>query len=73
MEVEDLLHAFFLCSKSLVAGQVLLGYVQQCIRGLTLEAVLRLELGPALEDVDQLAVVCLLPTVLMYIWKTRAE
>ena len=32
---------------------------------------LRLELGPDLSDVDQLAVVCLLATGLVYIWATR--
>ena len=32
---------------------------------------LRLELGPDLSDVDQLAVVCLLATGLIYIWATR--
>ena len=32
---------------------------------------LRLELGPDLRDVDQLAVVCLLATGLVYIWATR--
>ena len=73
IDVENLLHAFFLCNKSMVAGHALLGYAQQCIPDLTPEAVLRLELGPALDDVDQLAVVSLLATGLMYIWKMRAE
>ena len=70
---EDLMHAFFLCQKSAVAGHALLGYAQQCLPDLTPEQVLRLELGPDLGDGDQLAVVCLLATGLVYIWETRVQ
>ena len=70
---EDLMHAFFLCQKSAVAGHALLGYAQQCLPDLTPEQVLRLELGLDLSDGDQLAVVCLLATGLVYIWETRVQ
>ena len=73
LEVEDLLHAFFLCQKSMVAGHALLGYVQHCVPGLSPEEALRLELGQNLEDADQLATVCVLATGLMYIWTTRTK
>ena len=73
LEVEDLLHAFFLCQKSMVAGHALLGYVQHCVPGLSPEEALRLELGQNLEDADQLATVCVLATGLMYIWTTRTQ
>ena len=73
MGVEDLLHAFFLCNKSMVAGHALFGYALRCIPDLTPEAALRLELGLDLDDVDKLAVVSVLATGLMYIWKTRVE
>ena len=48
-------------------------YAQQCLPDLTPEQVLRLELGPDLCDGDQLAVVCLLATGLVYIWETRVQ
>ena len=72
-DVEDQLHAFFACQKSLVPGLALLGYVQQVIPNLNPEDALRLELGHDHSDVDQLASVCLLSTGLKYIWETRAE
>ena len=72
-DVEDQLHAFFSCQKSMVAGLALLGYVQQATPNLNPEEALRLELGHDLSDVDELASVCLLSTGLKYIWETRAE
>ena len=73
VENEDLLHAFFNCQKSMLAGHALLGYLQHCIPDLSPEEALRLELGEVLDEVDQLAAVCLLSTGLMYIWETRVD
>ena len=54
-------------------GNALLGYLQHCIPDLSPEEALRLELGEVLDEVDQLAAVCLLSTGLMYIWETRVD
>ena len=72
-DVEDQLHAFFSCLKSLVPGLALLRHMQHAIPNLNPEDALRLELGHDLSDVDQLAAVCLLSTGLKYIWEARAE
>ena len=72
-EREDQLHAFFSCPSSAVSGLALIGYAQRIVSDLSPEKALRLELGGGLDEVDQLAVVCLLSTGLKFIWETRAE
>ena len=49
-----------------------IGYAQRIVSDLSPEKALRLELGGGLDEVYQLAVVCLLSTGLKFIWETRA-
>ena len=70
-EIEDQLHAFFMCQHSLVAGHALLGYLQSAVPGLSPEASLRLELDNSLSEKEELATICMLSTGLKFIWETR--
>ena len=51
----------------------MIGYLQSCIPQLSADEAVRVDLGQELDDVDQLAAVCLLATGLKYIWDTRTE
>ena len=57
----------------MICGLALLGQVQQLVPALTPEAALRLELGPDLDEDQELALVTLLACGLKYIWETRLE
>ena len=70
-DVEDLLHSFFSCPKSAVAGLTLLGHAQTFFPLRTPETALRLEFMGDLSERGELAVVCLLATGLKFIWETR--
>ena len=72
-EVEDPLHALFSCHLSQVAGLGLLGYAQTTVPNLSPEAALKLDLGAALSDKEELATICLLATGWLYIWEARSN
>ena len=72
-EVEDPLHALFFCHLSQVAGLGLLGYAQKTVPNLSPEAAIKLDIGAALSDKEELATVCLLATGWMYIWEARSQ
>ena len=67
-EPEDPLHAFFNCQFNVVTGVALRGYVQSALPNISPEAVLRLELGNELSDVDEL-----ISTGMKYIWESRVQ
>ena len=50
-----------------------LGYVQGLAPDLSPEAALRLELGMQLDEKEELAIMCMLATVMKYIWETRVD
>ena len=72
-EVEDPLHTLFSCHLSQVAGLGLLGYAQTTVPNLSPEAALKLDLGAALSDKEELATICLLVTGWLYIWEARSN
>ena len=71
LEVENLSHCFFDCTKNMIVGLALLGCVQQLIPGLSAEAAVQLDLGVVLPDEENLAALCTLSTGLKYIWEAR--
>ena len=71
LEVENLSHCFFDCTKNMLVGLALLGCVQQLIPGLSAEAAVRLDWGLVLPDEENLAALCTLTTGLKYIWEAR--
>ena len=71
LEAEDLVHSFFDCTKNIQVGLALLGCVQQVVPGLSAEAAVLLDLGSALPQDENLAILCILTTGLKYIWETR--
>jgi hypothetical protein len=73
LEVEDQVHAFFSCPKSMLAGLALLGYVQTFVPNLSPESALKLDLGSELSEQKVLATVCVLATGLKYIWQARQD
>ena len=73
VDMEDPVHAFFLCQQNRLVGHALLGHVQVLAPDLSPEAALRLELGGELSPDEELATMCLLATGLKYIWDARAE
>ena len=73
LDVEDPVHAFFLCHHSRLAGHMLLGYVQKMVPDLSPEAALRLELGEDLSNDEELATTCIIAAGLKYIWEARVE
>ena len=72
-EVEDQVHAFFTCQKSMIPGLACIGYVQTVLPNLSQDEALRLEFGQELSEADCLATVCILSTGLKYIWEARVE
>ena len=70
---EDLNHAFFSCPSSKTVADLLLSWVQIAVPGLQSNSLLRLDFDTPLEEVDQLATLCLISTGLNYIWQARAE
>ena len=72
-EVENPMHAFFVCSFSRVAGLGLLGLIQELCPDLLPEDVLQLELGEDLSDAEELAAVCSIATGLKFIWEARIK
>ena len=72
-EVEDPIHALFSCHLSQVAGLGLLGYAQNTVPNLSPEAAIKLDLGAALSDKEELATICLLATGWLYIWEARSN
>ena len=52
---------------------MLLGYVQIAVPGLSSQAMLRLDFGPDLNEVDTLATLSIISTGLMYIWQARTD
>ena len=71
IEPEDLLHCFFGCTKSLVTGLTLLGWVQHLVPDLSPESALTLDLQQELSEHEELAAVCTLAVGLKYIWEAR--
>ena len=71
VDYEVLVHAFFTCSYSRVAGLALLGWVQGLAPDLSPEGAVQLQLGSDVNEEDELAAVYLLATGLKYIWETR--
>ena len=70
---EDLYHAFFSCPSSRTVADLLLSWVHIAVPGLEFPSLLRLDFGTALDEVDQLATLCLISTGLHYMWQARAE
>ena len=70
-ETDDLMHAFFTCSQSRVAGLGLLGWVQGVSPDLSPEGAVRLQLVQGLADDEVLAAVYLLAIGFRYIWVIR--
>ena len=54
-------------------ADLLLSWVHIVVPGLEFASLLRLEFCTALEEVDQLATLCLISTGLHYMWQARAE
>ena len=71
IEPEDLLHCFFGCTKSLVSGLTLLGWVQNLVPDLSPESAITLDLQQELSEHEELATVCTLAVGLKYIWEAR--
>ena len=71
LDVEDLTHCFFDCTKNMQVGLALLGCVQQLVPGLSPEAAVRLEFGLSLSEEETLAALYTLTTGLKYIWEAR--
>ena len=71
MDTEDILHSFFTCSHSRVAGLGMLGWLQDLCPNLQPEDALQLRLGAELPAEDELAAVCVLATGLKLIWEAR--
>ena len=72
-ETEDLVHAFFTCSQSRVAGLGLLGWVQGVSPDLSPEGAVQLQLVQGLADDEVLAAVYLLAIGFRYIWEIRKK
>ena len=70
-DIEDPSHAFFECSHSRVAGLALLGWVQLLCPNLQTEDALVLQLGGALDDVNERAAVYTIATGLVHILRMR--
>ena len=71
LEVEDLVHSFFDCTKNMGVGLALLGCVQQILPDLSSEAAVLLDFECTLPEEENLAVQCILITGLKYIWEAR--
>ena len=71
MDVEDLTHCFFDCSRNMVVGLALLGCVQQIIPDLSADAAVRLDFRLRLTDEENMAALYILITGLKYIWEMR--
>ena len=71
VDVEDLVHSFFVCTKNMGVGLALLGCVQQILPDLSSEDAVLLDLGCSLPEEETLAVQCILITGLKYIWEAR--
>ena len=72
MDVEDLTHCFFDCSRNMVVGLALLGCVQQIIPDLSADAAVRLDFRLRLTDEENMAALYILITGLKYIWEMRS-
>ena len=71
LEVEDLVHSFFDCTRNMGVGLALLGCVQQILPDLSSENAVLLDFSCRLEEEQTLAVQCILITGLKYIWEAR--
>ena len=72
MDVEDLTHGFFDCSRNMVVGLALLGCVQQIIPDLSADVAVRLDFRLRLTDEENMAALYILITGLKYIWEMRS-
>ena len=72
LDVEDLTHCFFDCSRNMVVGLALLGCVQQIIPDLSADAAVRLDFRLRLTDEENMAALYILITGLKYIWEMRS-
>ena len=72
IDVEDLTHCFFDCSRNMVVGLALLGCVQQIIPDLSADAAVRLDFRLRLTDEENMAALDILITGLKYIWELRS-
>ena len=70
---EDIHHALVSCPTSQGVAAMLLGFVQIAVPGLSSQAMLRLDFGPDLNEVDTLATLSIISTGLMYIWQARSD
>ena len=74
LEKEDLLHSFFSCSASAVAGLTILGWAQSLVPNMDQEQALRLDVGETvLNKEEELALTTILGTGLSYIWEARVK
>ena len=70
-DVEDIIHAFFLCPYNNLAGLRILGWIQVVAPDLSEEDVVQLNFGGALSGEEEVAVLQTLAIGLKYIWEAR--
>ena len=71
LDVEDNVHAFFLCPNNNVAGLCVLGWIQVLVPNLSQEDAIKVDLGDSMTGDEEVAVLQVLAISLKYIWEAR--